>query len=99
MEKQIKENKMGTMAPMRLLISMSLPIMVSMFIQALYNIVDSIYVSQYSNNGLAALSLAFPIQMLMSAVGVGTAVGTYSLISRCLGRAATRMPSGPPATG
>ncbi len=85
MEKQIKENKMGTMAPMRLLISMSLPIMVSMFIQALYNIVDSIYVSQYSNNGLAALSLAFPIQMLMSAVGVGTAVGTYSLISRCLG--------------
>ena len=82
---EIKENKMGTMQPMKLLLTMSLPIMLSMFIQALYNIIDSIYVSQVSDEALTALSLAFPIQMLMSSVAVGTAVGTYSLISRRLG--------------
>lgn len=85
MDENIKENKMGTMPPMRLLLSMSLPIMLSMFIQALYNIVDSMYVARVSQSALTALSLAFPVQMLMTSVAVGTAVGTYSLISRRLG--------------
>lgn len=85
MNENIKENKMGTMPPMRLLLTMSLPIMLSMFIQALYNIVDSMYVARVSQSALTALALAFPVQMLMTSVAVGTAVGTYSLISRRLG--------------
>ena len=71
----MQENKMGTMPIDKLIISMSLPIMISMLVQALYNIVDSIFVAQISENALTAVSMAFPIQNLMIAVGVGTAVG------------------------
>ncbi len=67
------ENKMGVMPVDRLLVSMSLPMMISMLVQALYNIVDSIFVSRVSEQALRAVSLAFPIQSLMIAVSVGTA--------------------------
>ncbi len=80
-----KENIMGTMPINRLLISMSFPIMLSMLVQALYNIVDSIFVSRISENALTAVSLAFPIQNLMIAVAVGTGVGVNALLSRSLG--------------
>ena len=78
-------NKMKEMPIRKLLLSMSLPIMVSMLIQALYNIVDSMFVAQYSQEALAAVSLAFPIQTLIVAVSVGTAAGLNSLLSRKLG--------------
>lgn len=81
----IKENKMGSAPIVKLIITMSLPSMFSMLIQALYNIVDSIYVSHYDPNALTAVSLAFPIQLLMVSVAVGTGVGINSLISRRLG--------------
>ena len=80
-----KQNKMGYMPVSKLLISMSLPIMISMLVQALYNIVDSIFVAQLGEEALAAVSLAFPIQSIMISVAVGTAVGLNSLISRRLG--------------
>ncbi|MEA4986459.1 MAG: MATE family efflux transporter [Anaerovorax sp.] len=83
--KQIKENKMGTMPVGKLMFSMSLPAMFSMMIQALYNIIDSIFVAMIGEKALAAVSLVFPIQMLIIAVGVGTGVGLNSLISRRLG--------------
>lgn len=82
---QITENKMGVMPIKRLLISMSLPIMASMLVQALYNVVDSIFVAQINENALTAVSLAFPIQNLMIAIAVGTGVGINSLLSRALG--------------
>ena len=81
----IKENKMGVMPVKKLLVSMSLPIMISMLVQALYNVVDSIFVGQYSENAFAAVSLAFPVQMLIIAVAVETGVGMNSLVSRRLG--------------
>ena len=83
--KEMKENKMGTMPVNRLLITMSLPMMASMLVQALYNIVDSIFVSRINENALTAVSLAFPIQTLMVAVGVGTCVGINAVLSRALG--------------
>jgi putative MATE family efflux protein len=79
------ENKMGVMPIPKLLISMSLPMMISMLVQALYNIVDSIFVAQISENALTAVSLAFPLQNLMIAVASGTAVGINALLSRSLG--------------
>lgn len=79
------ENKMGTMPVDRLLLSMSLPMMISMLVQALYNIVDSIFVSQINEYALRAVSLAFPVQSLMIAVAVGTAVGINAFLSRTLG--------------
>lgn len=81
------ENKMGVMPIPKLLISMSLPIIISMLVQALYNIVDSIFVSQIDeyNKAFTAVSLAFPIQNLMIAVGAGTGVGINALLSRSLG--------------
>ena len=79
------ENKMGVMPINKLLISMSLPMMISMLVQALYNVVDSIFVSQISENALTAVSLAFPVQNFMIAVGVGTGVGINALLSRSLG--------------
>ncbi len=80
-----RENKMGYMPMGKLLVGMAWPIMLSMLVQALYNVVDSIYVSRLGENGLTALSLAFPVQNLIIAVGVGTAVGVNSLLSRKLG--------------
>lgn len=81
----LKENKMGSTPIFKLIMSMSLPAMFSMIVQALYNIVDSIFVSQYSMDGLTAVSLAYPLQMLIISVGVGTGVGINSLVSRKLG--------------
>ena len=81
----MKENKMGVMPIGKLIISMSFPIMISMLVQALYNIVDSIFVARISENALTAVSMAFPIQNLMIAVGVGTAVGVNALLARSLG--------------
>ena len=81
----MKENKMGTMPIDKLIVSMSLPIMISMLVQALYNIVDSIFVAKISEDALTAVSMAFPIQNLMIAVGAGTAVGVNALLARSLG--------------
>jgi putative MATE family efflux protein len=80
-----KENKMGIMPVGKLLAGMSFPAMISMLIQALYNIVDSFFVARISENALSAVTLVFPIQMLMISVGVGTGVGLSSLIARRLG--------------
>ena len=80
------ENKMGTMPVGKLLIQISLPIMISMFVQALYNIVDSIFVAKLSTDALTAVSLAFPIQNLMISAGVGTGVGINALLSMRLGQ-------------
>ena len=79
------ENKMGVMPVGKLLFSMSLPIMISMLVQALYNVVDSMFVARVSENALTALSMAFPIQNLMIAVSTGTGVGINALLSRSLG--------------
>lgn len=76
---------MGTARMGPLIFSMALPAMVSMIINALYNIVDSIFVAQYSQSALAAVSLVFPLQTLVVAIGVGTGVGVNSLIARRLG--------------
>ena len=84
-ETTLKLNKMGVMKENKLLLTMSLPIMVSMLIQALYNVVDSLFVARVNENALAAVSLAFPVQNLIIAIGVGTAVGINSLLSRYLG--------------
>lgn len=86
MEKiQQTENKMGVMHVPRLLITMSLPMIISMLVQALYNIVDSIFVAQINEAALTAVSLAFPVQNLMIAIAVGTGVGINALLSRSLG--------------
>lgn len=82
---QQTENKMGVMSVNKLLITMSLPMMISMLVQALYNIVDSIFVSKINEYALRAVSLAFPIQSLMIAVAVGTAVGLNAFLSKTLG--------------
>lgn len=79
------ENKMGVMPVGKLLLSMSVPMMISMLVQALYNIVDSMFVAQLNENALTAVSLAFPVQNLMIAVGTGTGVGVNALVSRSLG--------------
>ena len=80
-----KENIMGTLGITRLIIKMSLPLMISMLIQALYNIVDSMFVARVSETALTAVSLAFPLQNLLIAFGVGTGVGMASYLSRKLG--------------
>lgn len=85
MQEVRQENKMGVMPITKLIISMSLPIMASMLVQALYNIVDSVFVAQISENALTAVSMAFPLQNLMIAVSTGTAVGVNALLSRNLG--------------
>ncbi len=81
----LQENKMGIMPIPKLLFSMAIPAICSMTLQAVYNIVDSIFVAQLSERALTAVTLVFPIQMLIVAVGVGTGVGLNSLISRRLG--------------
>ena len=80
-----KENKMGIMPVKKLIITMSLPMMISMLVQALYNVVDSIFVAQLSEDALTAVTLAFPLQNLLIAVGSGTGVGINALLSRSLG--------------
>ena len=92
MERNLKENKMGTMPIGRLMFNMSLPMVISMPVQALYNVVDSVFVARIedtassgANSALTAVGLAYPIQLLMLAVAIGTAVGMNSLMSRRLG--------------
>ena len=81
----LQENKMGVMPIGKLLVNMALPIILSMLVQALYNVVDSIYVSQISESAVAALSLAFPVQNLLIGFAVGIGVGVNSLLSKSLG--------------
>ena len=80
-----QENKMGVMPVNKLIITMSLPMVISMLVQALYNVVDSMFVAQISENALTAVSLAFPAQNLMIAVATGTGVGINANLSRSLG--------------
>lgn len=82
---EVRENIMGTMEINPLLLKLSIPMMISMLVQALYNIVDSIFVSRINEYALRAVSLAFPIQSLMIAVAVGTAVGINAFLSKTLG--------------
>ena len=79
------ENKMGVMPVPKLLITMSLPMIISMLVQALYNVVDSVFVAQINEEALTAVSLAFPVQNLMIAIAAGTGVGINALLSRNLG--------------
>jgi len=85
MSEDIRENKMGVMPVNRLLVTMAAPLALSMLIQAMYNIVDSIFVSHVSEAALSAVSLAFPVQNVMMALSSGTAVGVNALLSRSLG--------------
>ena len=80
-----KENKMGYMPVPRLLFTMSMPMVISMLVQALYNVVDSVFVARISENALTAVSMAFPVQKLMIAGSVVTGVGINALLSRTLG--------------
>ena len=82
----LKENKMGVMPVGKLLMNMALPMVVSMLVQALYNVVDSIYVSQVSESAVTALSLAFPVQNMLIGFAVGIGVGVNSLLSKSLGQ-------------
>ena len=84
-KESVKENKMGVMPVRKLIVNMSVPMMISMLVQALYNIVDSIFVAQISENALAAVTFAFPLQNLMIALGSGTGVGINALLSKSLG--------------
>ena len=87
MSEVVKENKMGVMPVGRLLFTISLPIIISMLVQALYNVVDSIFVAGFDNvAGTGALTVAFPIQNLMIAVAVGFSVGISAILSRSLGQ-------------
>ncbi|GEK89564.1 putative efflux protein, MATE family [Alkalibacterium putridalgicola] len=83
--KNMNSKKLGTMPMNRLILTLSVPMMISMFIQSLYNVVDSMFVAQISEDALAALSLVFPIQMLMVAIGIGTGVGMNAELSKRLG--------------
>lgn len=86
MSNKLKENRLGVEPILPLLIKLSIPSMISMSIQALYNVVDSIYVGRLSADALSSLSIAFPLQMILISIAVGTGVGTSSLISRLLGQ-------------
>ncbi|MBR3312008.1 MAG: MATE family efflux transporter [Solobacterium sp.] len=83
---EFKENKMGVMPVKKLIISMSLPMMISMLVQAMYNVVDSIFVARIGEHALTAVTLAFPLQNLMIAFGGGVGVGVNALLSRSLGQ-------------
>ncbi len=85
MAAQIGENKMGVMPVKRLLVTMALPMMASMLVQALYNVVDSLFVSRISEEALTAVTYAMPLQNLMIAVGAGTGVGVNAMLSKALG--------------
>ena len=80
-----KENKMGVMPVRKLLITMSLPVVISMFVQAMYNLIDSIFVAQIDQDALTAVNMAFPMQSLMIAFQTGLGVGMNAMISRLLG--------------
>lgn len=82
---EYRENKMGIMPVKKLIINMALPMMISMLVQALYNVVDSIFVAKIEEDALTAVTLAFPMQSLMIAVGTGTGVGVNALLSKALG--------------
>ena len=84
--KPMQENKMGVMPVGKLLANMALPVIISMLVQAMYNVVDSIYVSQISESAVTALSLAFPVQNLQVGIAVGIGVGVNSLLSKSLGQ-------------
>ena len=84
-KKDLRENKMGVMPVGKLLINMALPMIISMLVQALYNVIDSIYVSQVSESAVTALGLAFPVQNLQIGFAVGIGVGVNSLLSKSLG--------------
>ena len=89
MKEKVEMNKMGTMPVKKLMLSMGIPVILSMMLQALYNIVDSAFVSNMKGNGeaaLNALTLAFPVQVLMVAIGIGTGVGTNALLAKSLGQ-------------
>lgn len=86
MPETIKENKMGYMPENKLLLSMAIPMMISMLVQALYNVVDSIFVARISEDALTAVSVAFPMQNIMISVSVGFGVGINALLSRALGQ-------------
>lgn len=89
MEQKESMNRMGTMPVKRLMLSMGIPMVLSMMLQAVYNIVDSAFVSNMKGDGelaLNALTLAFPVQMLMVAIGIGTGVGTNALLSKSIGQ-------------
>ena len=87
----MQENKMGVMPVKKLIISMSVPMMISMLVQALYNIVDSVFVARLGEEALTAVTLVFPLQQLMIAVGTGTGVGVNALLSRSLGEKKTNV--------
>lgn len=84
-----KENKLGTMPIGKLLLVMSIPMMISFFIQALYNIVDSMFVARISEDALTAVSIAFPVQQVITAIAVGTGVGVNALVPRFMGQQRT----------
>ena len=84
-ETNVQENKMGVVPVPKLLFQMSLPMILSMLVQALYNVVDSVFVAQINENALTAVSLVFPVQSLMIAIAVGTGVGVNAVLSRSLG--------------
>lgn len=89
MKEETTMNKLGTMEVKKLMLSMGIPMILSMMLQAVYNIVDSAFVSNMAGNGemaLNALTLAFPVQMLMVAIGIGTGVGTNALLSKSIGQ-------------
>ena len=89
MEQKETTNRLGTMPVNRLMLSMGVPMVLSMMLQAVYNIVDSAFVSNMQGNGemaLNALTLAFPVQMLMVAIGIGTGVGTNALLAKSIGQ-------------
>ena len=92
-EKRLDSSRMGEMPEGRLLLSLAVPMMLSMLVQALYNIVDSVYVSRVSEDCLSALSLAFPAQNIMIGLGTGTGVGVSTLVSRALGSRDTKQAS------
>ncbi len=85
-QETLRENKMGTMPENQLLLSMAVPMMISMLVQALYNIVDSIFVSRICEDALTAVSMAFPWQNIIIAIAVGFGVGINALLSRALGQ-------------
>ena len=94
----LQENKMGVMPVGKLIANMALPMVISMLVQALYNVVDSIYVSQVSESAVTALSLAFPIQNLLIGFAVGIGVGVNSCFPRVWVRKIRRPPTAPPET-